>query len=153
MRSSTDPLYDLDPEIEINLRRLRKARTIVVHNSNSSGSVSDNSSHVINTFDSIEYSSTNNFSEPEQMENNDRTLKELATPDVVYQPWCVQYPQLEPAQSYELSLQALKRIPCGLYHNGVARDTEGLHQNENVPISLDGAANDWLYLQPVLFNT
>ncbi|RDX71514.1 hypothetical protein CR513_49125, partial [Mucuna pruriens] len=29
------------------------------------------------------------------MENNDRTLKELATPNVVYQPWCIQYPQLE----------------------------------------------------------
>ncbi|RDX82878.1 hypothetical protein CR513_36279, partial [Mucuna pruriens] len=37
-----------------------------------------------------------------QMENNDRMLKELATPDVVYQPWCIQYPQLEPAQTYEL---------------------------------------------------
>ncbi|RDX74165.1 hypothetical protein CR513_46126, partial [Mucuna pruriens] len=35
------------------------------------------------------------------MENNVRMLKELATPDVVYQPWCIQYPQLEPAQSYE----------------------------------------------------
>ncbi|RDX62993.1 hypothetical protein CR513_58620, partial [Mucuna pruriens] len=34
--------------------------------------------------------------------NNERTLKELATPDVVYQPWCIQYPQLEPAQTYEL---------------------------------------------------
>ncbi|RDY02996.1 hypothetical protein CR513_13475, partial [Mucuna pruriens] len=32
-----------------------------------------------------------------QMENNDRTLKEMATPDVVYQPWCIQYLQLEPA--------------------------------------------------------
>ncbi|RDX86704.1 hypothetical protein CR513_31937, partial [Mucuna pruriens] len=40
--------------------------------------------------------------EPGQMENDDRTLKELATPDVVYQSWCIQYPQLEPAQTYEL---------------------------------------------------
>ncbi|RDY02073.1 hypothetical protein CR513_14511, partial [Mucuna pruriens] len=40
--------------------------------------------------------------QPGQMENNDRTLKELATPDVVYQPWCIQYPQLESAQTYEL---------------------------------------------------
>ncbi|RDY00488.1 hypothetical protein CR513_16318, partial [Mucuna pruriens] len=36
------------------------------------------------------------------MENNDRTLKELATPDVVYQPWCIQYQQLEPALTYGL---------------------------------------------------
>ncbi|RDY14749.1 hypothetical protein CR513_00135, partial [Mucuna pruriens] len=28
----------------------------------------------------------------EQMGNNDRTLKDLATLDVVYQPWCIQYP-------------------------------------------------------------
>ncbi|RDY13029.1 hypothetical protein CR513_02104, partial [Mucuna pruriens] len=33
--------------------------------------------------------------EQNQMENNNRTLKELATPDVLYQPWCIQYPQLE----------------------------------------------------------
>ncbi|RDX84060.1 hypothetical protein CR513_34943, partial [Mucuna pruriens] len=57
----SDPMYDLDPEIEINLHRVRKARNIVMEN------------------------------------NNDRTLKELATPDMVYQPWCIQYPQLEPA--------------------------------------------------------
>ncbi|RDX79411.1 hypothetical protein CR513_40167, partial [Mucuna pruriens] len=35
--------------------------------------------------------------ELEQMENNNRTLKELPTPDVLYQPWCIEYPQLEPA--------------------------------------------------------
>ncbi|RDY11795.1 hypothetical protein CR513_03493, partial [Mucuna pruriens] len=65
--SSSDPLYDLDLEIEITLRRLRKARNIVVSNNNSSNSVSssDNSSPVTNTFDSVEYSNTNNFSEPE----------------------------------------------------------------------------------------
>ncbi|RDX73200.1 hypothetical protein CR513_47220, partial [Mucuna pruriens] len=36
------------------------------------------------------------------MENNGRTLKELAMLDVVYQPWGIKYPQLEPAQTYEL---------------------------------------------------
>ncbi|RDY10528.1 hypothetical protein CR513_04937, partial [Mucuna pruriens] len=35
------------------------------------------------------------------MKNYDRTLKELATPDVMYQPWCIQYPQLEPAHTGE----------------------------------------------------
>ncbi|RDX75050.1 hypothetical protein CR513_45125, partial [Mucuna pruriens] len=48
------------------------------------------------------------------MENNDRTLKELTTPDVVYQP-------------RRRSLQALERIPCGLFHNEAARDIGGLH--------------------------
>nr|KYP36897.1 hypothetical protein KK1_041948 [Cajanus cajan] len=32
--------------------------------------------------------------------NNDLTLKELATPNIVYQPWCVQYLKLE--VNYEL---------------------------------------------------
>ncbi|RDY00114.1 hypothetical protein CR513_16743, partial [Mucuna pruriens] len=36
-----------------------------------------------------------------QMENNDRTLKELATPDMAYQPW-------------RRSPQAIEGIPCGL---------------------------------------
>ncbi|RDX69430.1 hypothetical protein CR513_51461, partial [Mucuna pruriens] len=86
-RSSSDLLYDLDLEIEITLRRLRKARNIVVSNSSNYVSSFDNSSHVTKTYDSVEYSGTNNFAKPEQMENNDRTLKELATPDVAYQPW------------------------------------------------------------------
>ncbi|RDX96448.1 hypothetical protein CR513_20890, partial [Mucuna pruriens] len=82
--SSSDPLYDLDPEIEITLRRLRKVRNTIVSNSSSSSSVSnsDNSNSVTNDSDSFEYSSANISTEPEQMENNDQTLKELATPDV-----------------------------------------------------------------------
>ncbi|RDY05087.1 hypothetical protein CR513_11115, partial [Mucuna pruriens] len=102
---STDPLYDLDPQIELTLRTLRKARNIVV--SNSSNSVSN--SPITNISDFVEYSSTNNFAE--QMENNERTLKELATPDVVYQPWCIQYPQLEPAQTYELKSGLIHLLP------------------------------------------
>ncbi|RDY09770.1 hypothetical protein CR513_05810, partial [Mucuna pruriens] len=123
---SSDPLYDLDPGIELTLHRLRKVRNIVVIHSNL----------VTNTSDSVEYNSTNHFAESEQMENNDQTLKELATLDVVYQPWCIQ----------RRSPQALERIPCGLFHNDAARDTRGLHQNESVPFSLDGTAKDWLYL-------
>ncbi|RDX76344.1 hypothetical protein CR513_43672, partial [Mucuna pruriens] len=79
------------------------------------------------------------------MENNERTLKELATLDVVYQPWCIQYPQLEPTQSYELKSgfihlrrppQAFEGIPCGLFHNETVGDTKRLHQNEGIPILL-----------------
>ncbi|RDX67769.1 hypothetical protein CR513_53311, partial [Mucuna pruriens] len=161
-KSSSDPLYDLDLEIEITLRRLRKARNIVISNSSNSVSSSNNSNPVTNTYDSIEYSSINNFVVPELMENNDRTLKELATPDVAYQPWCIQYPQLEPTQIYELkydlihlrrSPQALEGIPCGLFHNEAARDTGRLHQDEGIPILPRWSSKDWLYLQPVLFNT
>ncbi|RDY07516.1 hypothetical protein CR513_08367, partial [Mucuna pruriens] len=75
--------------------------------------------------------------EPGQMENHDRTLKELATPDVVYQPWCIQYPQLEPAQTYELKRrppQASQGIPRGLFHDEAAGNPRRLHQDEGVPI-------------------
>ncbi|RDX87277.1 hypothetical protein CR513_31271, partial [Mucuna pruriens] len=78
--------------------------------------------------------SSNIFVESGQIENNDKTLKELATPDMVRRP-----------------PQALEGIPCGLLHNEAIGDTGGLHQNKGV--SLDGATKDWLYLHPVLFNT
>ncbi|RDX84777.1 hypothetical protein CR513_34127, partial [Mucuna pruriens] len=159
--SSSDPLYDLDPEIEITLRRLRKARNIVVSNSSNFVFSSDNSSPVTNTSDSIEYSNTNSFAG--RMENNnERTLNELATPDVVYQPWCIQYPQMEPAQTYELKsgLIHLRRphkhlkefyMVCSMMRlQGILEDYIKI---KAFPFSLDGAAKDWRYLQPILFNT
>ncbi|RDX90215.1 hypothetical protein CR513_27943, partial [Mucuna pruriens] len=53
--SGYDPLHDLDPEIEITLCRLRKARNIVVNNNNSSNYVSssNDSSLVTNNSDSF----------------------------------------------------------------------------------------------------
>ncbi|RDX60920.1 pol, partial [Mucuna pruriens] len=96
------------------------------------------------------------------MENNDRTLKELATPDVVYQPWCIQYPQLEPAQTYELKSGLIHLLPK--FH-GLAGEDPHKHLKEfhvvcstmrpqgiledyikmkAFPFSLDGAAKDWL---------
>ncbi|RDX78735.1 hypothetical protein CR513_40933, partial [Mucuna pruriens] len=73
--SSSDPLYDLDPEIEITLRMLRRARNIVLSNSNSSNSVSssDYSSPITNSFNSVEYSSINNL----QSRNRWKTMIEL----------------------------------------------------------------------------
>ncbi|RDX92695.1 hypothetical protein CR513_25137, partial [Mucuna pruriens] len=105
------------------------------------------------------------------MENNDRTLKELATPDVAYQPWCIQYPQLEPAHTYELKSGLIHLLPK--FHGLVGEDPhkhlkefhvvcstmrpQGIPEDyikmKVFPFSLDGAAKDWLYLQPVLFNT
>ncbi|RDY04626.1 hypothetical protein CR513_11652, partial [Mucuna pruriens] len=89
-RSSTDPLHAFDSEIEITLRRIRKNRKTIIN------------------------------SEPGQTENHDRTLKELATPDVVYQPWCIQYPQLEPAQTYELKSGLIHLLPK--FHGLVGED-------------------------------
>ncbi|RDX93080.1 hypothetical protein CR513_24725, partial [Mucuna pruriens] len=109
-RSSSDPLYDLDPEIEITLR-----------------SFDNSSSLVTNTSDFVEFSSTNNFSESEQMENNDRTLKDLATPNVAYQPWCIQYLQLEPAQTYKLKSGLIHLLPK--FHD-LAREDPYKHLKE-----------------------
>ncbi|RDX75994.1 hypothetical protein CR513_44077, partial [Mucuna pruriens] len=72
------------------------------------------------------------------MENNDQMLKELATPDMF---------------NIERPLQALKRISCGLFHDEAIGDTESYIKMKAFLFSLDGAAKDWLYLQPVLFNT
>ncbi|RDX75723.1 hypothetical protein CR513_44362, partial [Mucuna pruriens] len=124
----------------------------------------DNNSSVTNTSDSVEYNNTNNFAEPEQMENNDRTSKELAIPNVVYQPWCIQYPQLEPTQTYELKSGLIHFLPK---FRGLAREDPYKHLKEFhvvcsimrpqgipedyikmkvFPFSLDGGAKDWLYL-------
>ncbi|RDX82863.1 hypothetical protein CR513_36297, partial [Mucuna pruriens] len=90
--------------------------------------------------------------------------QELATPDVVYQPWCIKYPQLEPAQTYELKYGLIHLLPK--FH-GFSREDPHKHLKEfhvvcstmrpqgisedyikmkAFPFSLDGAANDWLYL-------
>ncbi|RDX94799.1 hypothetical protein CR513_22782, partial [Mucuna pruriens] len=86
-------LFDAHPEIEITLHRLRKARNIVVNNSNSSNSVSssNNSSPVTNNYDSFEYSTTINF-----------------------------YPQLELAQTYELESDLIQLLPK--FHGLVGED-------------------------------
>ncbi|RDY12399.1 hypothetical protein CR513_02834, partial [Mucuna pruriens] len=151
-RSSTDPLYALDLEIEITLHRLRKTRNIVVSGSSKSVSSSDNNSPDINNFDFVEYSSTNKFVELEQMENNDRTLKELATPDVVYQHWCIQYPQLEPAQTYELKSGLIHWLPKfhGLVEGDPHKHLKEFHmaisedyiKMKAFTFSLDGATKD-----------
>ncbi|RDX99126.1 hypothetical protein CR513_17868, partial [Mucuna pruriens] len=132
-KSSTDPLYAFDPEIELTLRRLRKIRNTIVNTSSGSDSAINSN---LPSAEALVFSS-NIFAELGQMENNDKILKELATPDVVYQPWCIQYPQLEPAQTYELKRrppQASDGIPCGLLHNEAAGYIGRLHQNEGVPI-------------------
>ncbi|RDX98545.1 hypothetical protein CR513_18514, partial [Mucuna pruriens] len=150
--SSIDSLYAFDSEIELTLRRLRKIRTTVVSTSSSPNSTINSNP----SFANILVSSSNIFAKPGQMENNDRTLKELATPDGVYQPCCIQYSQLEPDQTYELKSvaqiswscrrrppQTSEGIPCGLFHDEATGDIRRLHQNEGVPI-LPGRSSEGL---------
>ncbi|RDX64883.1 hypothetical protein CR513_56508, partial [Mucuna pruriens] len=111
-----------------------------------------------------------NSNKSELMENQDRTLKELATSNVVYRPWCTEYPQLKPAQSYELKSGLIHLLPN--FHGLVGEDShkhlkefhvvcstirpQGILEDyikmKAFSFSLDGAAKDWLYLQPILFN-
>ncbi|RDX87873.1 hypothetical protein CR513_30599, partial [Mucuna pruriens] len=92
-RSSANNLHDLDLEID---------RTL--HSSDSFNSVSNSVNNSFATNSEFLDCSNSSFyvkleptcvenkaQELEQMENQGQTLKELATPDVVYQPWCIQY--------------------------------------------------------------
>ncbi|RDX94236.1 Retrovirus-related Pol polyprotein, partial [Mucuna pruriens] len=83
------PIRDkfLDEEL-LHIDELRKARNLVVNNSRGVNSVINSNQFSTN----ISMSSFIHFVELGQMDNNDRTLKELATLDIVYQPWCIQYP-------------------------------------------------------------
>ncbi|RDX78159.1 hypothetical protein CR513_41598, partial [Mucuna pruriens] len=107
--------------------------------------------------------SLSNFQEPGPMENNDRSLKELATPDVVYQPWCIEYSQLMSAQSYELKFSLIHLLPK--FHGLVGEDPhkhlkefhmvcstmkpQGISKDyikiKAFPFFLNGAVKDWLY--------
>ncbi|RDY05557.1 hypothetical protein CR513_10591, partial [Mucuna pruriens] len=112
-RSSADPLYAFDPELEKTLRRLRRTRNLIVNYSRSSDSVIK--SNQFCTDNSV--ASSNIFAEPGHMENYDRTLKEQATPDVVRRP-----------------SQAPQGIPRSLFNDEAAGNTRGLYQNEGVRI-------------------
>ncbi|RDY13637.1 hypothetical protein CR513_01395, partial [Mucuna pruriens] len=73
------------------LSRIRKSKSMHV------GHTSDSFSSILETnkFEIKPDFANNPLYEPELMENNIKTLKEMATLNVLYQPWCIQYPQLE----------------------------------------------------------
>ncbi|RDX63632.1 hypothetical protein CR513_57913, partial [Mucuna pruriens] len=81
-------------------------------------------------------------------------LKELATPDVVYQPWCIHYPQLEPYQSYELKsaygqadkqrklqLQELEELRLEAYENSQIYKSMGTRSNSSMRSRTDNGRN------------
>ncbi|RDY10736.1 hypothetical protein CR513_04712, partial [Mucuna pruriens] len=128
--SSSEPLHPSDPDIERTLHHLKKVRHTVTPDNSSSDSIWNSEIH----------------QEARSMENNHRTLKELAIPNVVYQPWCIQCPLLEPAQSYELKSSLIHLLPKfhGLaseyphkhlkeFHVATG-DTGKPYQDESVPI-------------------
>ncbi|RDX85181.1 hypothetical protein CR513_33677, partial [Mucuna pruriens] len=86
-------LHPFDPGTEKTLNRIRKSKNMHVVHSSDSFSFIPKTGH----FEIKPNFADNPLFELEPMENNDRTLKELATPNVLYQPWCIQYPLLESA--------------------------------------------------------
>ncbi|RDY02743.1 hypothetical protein CR513_13762, partial [Mucuna pruriens] len=92
-KRSSSSLHPFDLEIEKTLNKIKKSKNMHVgHTSDSTSSIPE-----IDNFDIKPGFANNLLYKPESMENNDRTLKELVKPDILYQPWCIQYPQLEPA--------------------------------------------------------
>ncbi|RDX97253.1 hypothetical protein CR513_19993, partial [Mucuna pruriens] len=92
----------------------------------------------------------------DNMVNNTRTLKESGTVDVMYQSWCIQYPELEQDQSYELKFGLLHLLPkfsqasqgfhvmCStIRSHGILEDYIKM---KTFLFSLDKATKDWLYL-------
>ncbi|RDX94579.1 hypothetical protein CR513_23018, partial [Mucuna pruriens] len=150
--TTVQSLHKFDLEIDMTLYRLRKARSIDVGGSSSFISIPDfvtnncTTNHSdfseSNSFDSKPIISNNKSHELEQMENNNRMLKELATSD---------YLQLEPAQSYELKSGLIHLLPK--FHGLVVEDphkhlkefhgiSEDYIKMKAFPFSLDGATKD-----------
>ncbi|RDX81957.1 hypothetical protein CR513_37306, partial [Mucuna pruriens] len=94
------------------------------------------------------------------MADNNKSLKELATPNVMYQPWCIQYLEFEQAKSYELNSGLIHLLPkfhrligenphkhlkefhvvCSTMRpHGIPKDYSNM---KTFPFSLDGAAKD-----------
>ncbi|RDX96341.1 hypothetical protein CR513_21013, partial [Mucuna pruriens] len=126
---SSSSLHSFDLEIDKTLNRIRKTKNINVGNSSSSfNSVSES-----DTFKNKPDIADNPLYKPKPMENNNRTLKELATPN------------LESAQSYELKSGHIHLLPkfhdlasedptkhLKEFHDEVARDPGRLYKNKGI---------------------
>ncbi|RDX60178.1 hypothetical protein CR513_61707, partial [Mucuna pruriens] len=128
---SSSCLHSLDPEIDKTLNRLRKTKNIHVSNS---------SSGFNSIFESDPDIADNPLYEPELMENNNRTLKELATPD---------FHGLA-SEDLHKHLKEFHMVCSTMRPQGILEDYIKM---KVFTFSLDGATKDWLYLQPVMFNT
>ncbi|RDX96919.1 hypothetical protein CR513_20366, partial [Mucuna pruriens] len=136
-KSSFGSLHPFNPKIEKTLNRISKSKNMHVgHSSDSFSSIPET-----NNFEIKPNFSYNPLYEPEPMENNNRTLKELATLNMSYQPWCIQYLQLKLAQPYELKFglihllpkfHSLTGVPRGLLNDETTGDPGRLHKDESI---------------------
>ncbi|RDX68670.1 hypothetical protein CR513_52314, partial [Mucuna pruriens] len=102
-------LHAYDPKIDRIFHRLiRSPRTSEVANSSHNSSVIASDFGVLKSdigdFD-FDYGTTNSDSD------FGVGLKELATPDIMCQPWCIRFPKLDQAQSYETRFGLTHLVP------------------------------------------
>ena len=92
-------ILKFDPEIERTLRVLRKTKRTL-----------SNLNLCVENFSTSSYSVISDHTTVSvNMANPDRTLKELAAPDVAYQPLCIQYPDLD--VDFELKSGLIHLLP------------------------------------------
>ena len=169
-RSLPDPnLVPLDPEIERTLRQLRQTRRRLFDPSERS---EDSLFPFGSTFDQNTVYNSNFASErsdisasvSDTMAEQDRTLKELAAPDMAYQPLGIHYPELD--ADFELKSGLIHLLPK--FHGLVGEDPhkhlkefhivcstmkpQGVDEDQiklrAFPFSLEGVAKDWLFYLP-----
>ena len=137
-RSLTSNLNELDPEIERTLHLQKRIRRIIKN---------QNKQLQIKTLD--------------KMAN--RTLKELAAPDVTYQPLCIQYPNLDADFELRSGLihllpkyhglagedphKHLKEFHVACYHEAT-RDCGGTHQAKSLSLFLARCCQGLALLSP-----
>lgn len=169
-RSDPGTLHSFDPEIDRTFHTLHRIHRTgsSIHRANritsGIGLELDIAPNLVDSFNPVESASVStSVSDTESVDftmadYNNRTLKELAAPDVNYQPLCIQYPELN--VDFELKSGLIHLLPKfhGLagedphkhlkeFHvvcstmkpHGIAEDHIKLRA---FPFSLDGAAKD-----------
>ena len=150
-RSSNQSDFQYDPEIERTLCRLRREAR---RNSEENDLALD-----------FLFASDSDLKEEEIMAGN-RTLKELAAPDLNQQPLCITFPTLDATTTFELKSGLIHLLPTfyGLTGEDPHKHLKELHvvctsmkptgvTEEQIklrafPFSLKDSAKDWLYYLP-----
>ncbi|RDX80846.1 hypothetical protein CR513_38549, partial [Mucuna pruriens] len=110
IRSNPSKLHAYDPEIDMTYHRLiRSPRSSEVANNSHNDSIFAPDFAILKSnnadFDSDLANSNFDFGVDiskfslDNMDDNNQILKELATPNIMCQLWCIRYPKLEQAQS------------------------------------------------------